>query len=86
MTPDECLAPRPPPVLPLVLSAYLSPWNDAPILLLPCLVMRHSALVFGAIFWRIKRSQSSVQDRMGLLQVGGRVGRWAGSARCVSGV
>ncbi|GIL74117.1 hypothetical protein Vretifemale_4169 [Volvox reticuliferus] len=28
-----------------------------------------SALLFGAIFFRMKRSQSSVQDRMGLLQV-----------------
>ncbi|GLI61524.1 hypothetical protein VaNZ11_003905, partial [Volvox africanus] len=28
-----------------------------------------SALVFGAIFFRMKRGQSSVQDRMGLLQV-----------------
>jgi hypothetical protein len=28
-----------------------------------------SALIFGAIFFRIKRSQSSIQDRMGLLQV-----------------
>lgn len=30
-----------------------------------------SALVFGAIFFRMSRQQSSVQDRLGLLQVGG---------------
>ncbi|EFN58398.1 hypothetical protein CHLNCDRAFT_56833 [Chlorella variabilis] len=28
-----------------------------------------SALVFAAIYWRMRRSQSSIQDRMGLLQV-----------------
>lgn len=28
-----------------------------------------SALIFGSIFWRMGRSQTSVQDRMGLLQV-----------------
>ncbi|KAI7845221.1 hypothetical protein COHA_001265 [Chlorella ohadii] len=28
-----------------------------------------SALVFASIYWRMKRSQSSIQDRMGLLQV-----------------
>eukprot|EP00798_Chlamydomonas_sp_ICE-L_P003922 gene3922-13996_t len=28
-----------------------------------------SAIIFGAIFWRIKKSQSSIQDRLGLLQV-----------------
>ncbi len=32
-----------------------------------------SAVVFGAIFFRMKRGQSSIQDRMGLLQVGVRV-------------
>ena len=28
-----------------------------------------SALIFGAIFYRMGRSQSSIQDRLGLLQV-----------------
>ncbi|ERN00035.1 ABC transporter G family member 7 isoform X1 [Amborella trichopoda] len=28
-----------------------------------------SALIFGSVFWRIGRSQTSIQDRMGLLQV-----------------
>ncbi|XP_024394887.1 ABC transporter G family member 7 [Physcomitrium patens] len=28
-----------------------------------------SALIFGSIFWRMGRSQTSIQDRMGLLQV-----------------
>ena len=28
-----------------------------------------SAVIFGGIFWRMGRSQSSIQDRMGLLQV-----------------
>ena len=28
-----------------------------------------SALVFGCIYWRMGRSQSSIQDRLGLLQV-----------------
>ncbi|PSC72649.1 ABC transporter G family member 7 isoform A [Micractinium conductrix] len=28
-----------------------------------------SALVFAAIYWRMKRTQSSIQDRMGLLQI-----------------
>mmetsp|Transcript_19242 Transcript_19242/g.58081 ORF Transcript_19242/g.58081 Transcript_19242/m.58081 type:complete len:689 (-) Transcript_19242:421-2487(-) len=28
-----------------------------------------SALIFGAIFWRMRRSQTTIQDRMGLLQV-----------------
>lgn len=32
-----------------------------------------SALIFGAIFSRLGRSQSSIQDRMGLLQVCVRV-------------
>lgn len=27
-----------------------------------------SALIFGGIFWRMGRSQSAIQDRMGLLQ------------------
>lgn len=35
----------------------------------------NSAVIFAAIFWRMKRSQSSIQNRMGLLQV------WAGR-RC----
>jgi hypothetical protein len=29
-----------------------------------------SAVIFGGIFWRMGASQSSIQDRMGLLQVG----------------
>jgi hypothetical protein len=29
-----------------------------------------SAAVFGAIFWRMQKKQSNIQDRMGLLQVG----------------
>ncbi|KAK9866000.1 hypothetical protein WJX84_002019 [Apatococcus fuscideae] len=29
----------------------------------------NSAAVFGAIFWQLKRTQTSIQDRMGLLQV-----------------
>jgi ABC-type multidrug transport system ATPase subunit len=29
----------------------------------------NSALVFGSIYWRLKRTQSTIQDRMGLLQV-----------------
>ena len=29
----------------------------------------NSAMVFGSIFWRMGRSQTSIQDRMGLLQV-----------------
>lgn len=28
-----------------------------------------SAAVFASIYWRMKRTQSSIQDRMGLLQV-----------------
>lgn len=28
-----------------------------------------SAMIFGSIFWRMGRSQTSIQDRMGLLQV-----------------
>ncbi|KAL3830815.1 hypothetical protein ACJIZ3_019617 [Penstemon smallii] len=28
-----------------------------------------SALIFGSVFWRMGRSQTSIQDRMGLLQV-----------------
>lgn len=41
-----------------------------------------SALVFASIYWRMKRSQSSIQDRMGLLQISA-----VGSAmtRCVWG-
>jgi hypothetical protein len=38
-----------------------------------------SAIVFGAIYFRMGRSQSSIQDRLGLLQVGGwsvGVGWW----------
>ncbi|KAK9823842.1 hypothetical protein WJX72_005871 [[Myrmecia] bisecta] len=29
----------------------------------------NSAFVFGAIFWQLKRTQTAIQDRMGLLQV-----------------
>jgi hypothetical protein len=29
-----------------------------------------SAIIFGAIFWRMQKKQSNIQDRMGLLQVG----------------
>ncbi|KAK4786144.1 hypothetical protein SAY86_002833 [Trapa natans] len=28
-----------------------------------------SAIIFGSIFWRMGKSQSSIQDRMGLLQL-----------------
>lgn len=28
-----------------------------------------SAIIFGSVFWRMGRSQTSIQDRMGLLQV-----------------
>lgn len=28
-----------------------------------------SALIFGSVFWRMGRSQTSIQDRRGLLQV-----------------
>ena len=28
-----------------------------------------SAIIFGSIYWRLGRSQISIQDRMGLLQV-----------------
>lgn len=28
-----------------------------------------SAIIFGGIFWRMGRSQTSIQDRMGLMQV-----------------
>ena len=27
-----------------------------------------SAIIFGSIFWRMRRTQSTIQDRMGLLQ------------------
>jgi hypothetical protein len=29
-----------------------------------------SAIIFGAIFFRMQKKQSNIQDRMGLLQVG----------------
>lgn len=28
-----------------------------------------SAIIFGSVFWNMGRSQTSIQDRMGLLQV-----------------
>nr|GFC83613.1 ABC transporter G family member 7 isoform X2 [Tanacetum cinerariifolium] len=28
-----------------------------------------SALIFGSVFWRMGKSQTSIQDRMGLLQL-----------------
>lgn len=28
-----------------------------------------SAVIFGSVFWRMGKSQTSIQDRMGLLQV-----------------
>ena len=34
-----------------------------------------SAVIFGGIFWRMGRSQSSIQDRMGLLQARDRPAR-----------
>jgi hypothetical protein len=34
-----------------------------------------SALIFGAIYFRMGRSQSSIQDRLGLLQARGPLGR-----------
>ncbi len=42
-----------------------------------------SALVFASIYWRMRRSQSSIQDRMGLLQisaVGTAMTRWGAPA------
>lgn len=42
-----------------------------------------SALVFASIYWRMRRSQSSIQDRMGLLQisaVGTAMTRWEAPA------
>jgi hypothetical protein len=28
-----------------------------------------SAIIFGSVFWRMGKTQTSIQDRMGLLQV-----------------
>ena len=33
-----------------------------------------SAFIFGSIYWRLGRSQVSIQDRMGLLQVAHQIG------------
>lgn len=47
-----------------------------------------SALVFASIYWRMRRSQSSIQDRMGLLQisaVGSAMTRWAAGSAAARG-
>eukprot|EP00878_Enallax_costatus_P022833 GHUV01024259.1.p1 GENE.GHUV01024259.1~~GHUV01024259.1.p1 ORF type:complete len:106 (-),score=23.19 GHUV01024259.1:428-745(-) len=38
-----------------------------------------SAVIFGAIFFRMQKKQSSIQDRLGLLQVGNHVIMFAAS-------
>ncbi|XP_010554427.1 PREDICTED: ABC transporter G family member 7-like [Tarenaya hassleriana] len=53
----------------LLRRAWMQASRDGPTNKVRARMSIASALIFGSVFWRIGRSQTSIQDRMGLLQV-----------------
>eukprot|EP00252_Welwitschia_mirabilis_P025448 TRINITY_DN793_c0_g1_i1.p1 TRINITY_DN793_c0_g1~~TRINITY_DN793_c0_g1_i1.p1 ORF type:complete len:686 (-),score=108.11 TRINITY_DN793_c0_g1_i1:381-2438(-) len=53
----------------LLKRAWMQATRDGPTNKVRARMSIASALIFGSIFWRMGRSQTSIQDRMGLLQV-----------------
>ncbi|KAA8529081.1 hypothetical protein F0562_033431 [Nyssa sinensis] len=53
----------------LVKRAWMQASRDGPTNKVRARMSISSAVIFGSVFWRIGRSQTSIQDRMGLLQV-----------------
>ncbi|XP_023541127.1 ABC transporter G family member 7 [Cucurbita pepo subsp. pepo] len=53
----------------LLKRAWMQAFRDGPTNKVRARMSIASAIIFGSVFWRIERSQTSIQDRMGLLQV-----------------
>ncbi|XP_021293306.1 ABC transporter G family member 7 [Herrania umbratica] len=53
----------------LLKRAWMQASRDGPTNKVRARMSIASALIFGSVFWRMARSQTSIQDRMGLLQV-----------------
>ncbi|EOY00906.1 ABC-2 type transporter family protein isoform 2 [Theobroma cacao] len=53
----------------LLKRAWMQAFRDGPTNKVRARMSIASALIFGSVFWRMARSQTSIQDRMGLLQV-----------------
>ncbi|GLU04659.1 hypothetical protein SLE2022_217970 [Rubroshorea leprosula] len=53
----------------LLKRAWMQASRDGPTNKVRARMSIASALIFGSVFWRMGRSQTSIQDRMGLLQV-----------------
>ncbi|RDX82320.1 ABC transporter G family member 7, partial [Mucuna pruriens] len=53
----------------LLKRAWMQASRDAPTNIVRARMSIASAIIFGSVFWRMGNSQTSIQDRMGLLQV-----------------
>lgn len=53
----------------LLKRAWMQASRDGPTNKVRARMSVASAIIFGSVFWRMKRSQTSIQDRLGLLQV-----------------
>lgn len=53
----------------LTLVVYKQASRDGPTNKVRARMSIASALIFGSVFWRMGRTQTSIQDRLGLLQV-----------------
>ncbi|KAI9168738.1 hypothetical protein LWI28_001310 [Acer negundo] len=53
----------------LLKRAWMQASRDGPTNKVRARMSIASAIIFGSVFWRLGRSQTSIQDRMGLLQV-----------------
>ncbi|KAF5442328.1 hypothetical protein F2P56_034998 [Juglans regia] len=53
----------------LLKRAWMQASRDGPTNKVRARMSIASAIIFGSVFWRMSRSQTSIQDRMGLLQV-----------------
>ncbi|XP_057422969.1 ABC transporter G family member 7 isoform X2 [Lotus japonicus] len=53
----------------LLKRAWMQASRDAPTNKVRARMSIASAIIFGSVFWRMGKSQTSIQDRMGLLQV-----------------
>ncbi|KAJ4794289.1 ABC-2 type transporter family protein [Rhynchospora pubera] len=53
----------------LLNRAWMQAFRDGPTNKVRARMSVASAVIFGSVFWRMGRSQTSIQDRMGLLQV-----------------
>ncbi|XP_072964330.1 ABC transporter G family member 7 [Typha angustifolia] len=53
----------------LLKRAWMQACRDGPTNIVRTRMSVASAIIFGSVFWRMGKSQTSIQDRMGLLQV-----------------